>query len=281
MVTLNAHEEVVMNTPVTWQLFDGCAVGYDEYRPRYPKEVFGILSQYHTAPAPIRSAVDVGAGTGIFSRQLMEAMPSLEKLTCIDANSDMAAIAKERSASFGGLDVQVGFAEKLPLADRSCDLVAAATSANWFDRPLFYQEAARVLKPSGTLLLLQNNHRYWESAFLDDFYSFQERHIPEYRRGHYSDSLGGYGKADFETELRSRSDLLAVERHNVEWREAVSANQFRGYCYSMSHLKKAIDRSGAVAIAQEIDALLERHQDASGDVAVEWLSDIVLSRARL
>lgn len=278
-MTLNAPEKVVMNTSKTWQLFDGCAVGYDEYRPRYPEEVFGILSRYHLAYAPLRTALDVGAGTGIFSRQLMAAVPSIEKLTCIEANSDMAALAKERSASFGGLDVLVGFAEKLPLPDRSCDLVSAATSANWFDRPLFYREAARVLKPSGTLLLLQNNHRYWESAFLDDFYSFQERHIPEYCRGHYSNFLGGYSKADFGTELRSRSDLLAVERHSVVWRQTVSANQFRGYCYSMSHIKKAIDRSSAVAIAQEIDALLERHQSASGDVAVEWLTDIVLSRA--
>ncbi|OPY94402.1 hypothetical protein A5906_13855 [Bradyrhizobium sacchari] len=211
----------------------------------------------------------------------MQAVPSIVKLTCIDANSDMATIAKERSTGFNGLDVKVGFAEKLPLPDGSCDLVAAATSANWFDRPLFFGEATRVLKPSGTLLLLQNNHRYWESAFLDDFYSFQERHIPGYRRGYYSDSVGGYGKADFETELRSRPDLTAVERHNVEWCQTVSADQFRGYCHSMSHMKKAIDRSGAAAIAQEIDALLERHQNASGDVAVEWLTDIVLSRARL
>ncbi|KRQ89838.1 class I SAM-dependent methyltransferase [Bradyrhizobium valentinum] len=272
--------EVVMNNPVTWQLYDGCAVGYDEYRPKYPEDVFGILSCYHVAPAPLRSAADVGAGTGIFSRQLMESVPSLERLTCIEANSDMAAIAKQRSATFGGLEVLVGFAENVPLPDRSCDLVTAATSANWFDRPRFYEEAARVLKPSGTLLLLQNKHRYWESAFLDDFYSFQERHIPGYCRGHYSDFTGGYGKAGFEAELRSRSDLVAVERHKVEWCQTITANQFRGYCYSMSNIRKAIDQSGVATIAQEIDALLERHQDASGDVAVEWLTDIVLGRAR-
>ncbi|MGY8685113.1 class I SAM-dependent methyltransferase [Bradyrhizobium sp. UFLA05-153] len=268
-----------MNKPITWELYDGRAIGYDEYRPKYPEDIFGILSRYHAGPAPIRSAADVGAGTGIFSRQLMESMPSIERLTCVDANSDMAEIAKQRSATFGGFEVLVGFAENLPLPDRSCDLVTAATSAHWFDRPLFYQEATRVLKRSGTLLLLQNNHRYWKSAFLDDFYSFQERHIPEYCRGHYSDFSGSYAKVDFETELRSRSDLIAVERNKLEWCQTVTANQFRGYCYTMSHIKKAIDRSGAAAIAQDIDALLERHQNSSGDVAVEWLTDIVLSRA--
>ncbi|WP_213290619.1 class I SAM-dependent methyltransferase [Bradyrhizobium sp. sGM-13] len=267
-----------MNNPMTWQLYDGCAVGYDAYRPKYPEDVFGILSRYHVAPAPLRSAADVGAGTGIFSRQLMESVPSIERLTCIEANSDMAAIAKERSATFRGLDVLVGLAESLSLPDRSCDLVTAATSAHWFDRPLFYDEAARVLKPSGTLLLVQNRHRYWESAFLDDFASFQERHFPGFRRGHYWDLFGTDGKADFEAELRSRSDLVAVERHKVEWCETITENQFRGYCYSMSHIKMAISQSGAAAIAQEIDALLERHQDGSGDVAVEWLTDVVLSR---
>ncbi|WP_342739972.1 class I SAM-dependent methyltransferase [Bradyrhizobium sp. B117] len=267
-----------MNTHLTWRVYDGCAVDYDEYRPRYPGDVFIILSRYHVMLAPLRSAADVGAGTGIFSRQLIESLPSIEVLTCIEANSEMAAIAKKRSANIRGLDVVVGFAENLPLPDRSCDLVTAATSANWFDRPRFYEEAARVLKPFGTLLLLQNNHRYWESAFLDDFYSFQERHIPGYSRGHYSNFTGGYGKADFEAELRSRPDLAAVERHKVEWSQTVTANQFRGYCYSMAHMKTAIDRSGAAAISKEVDALLGRHQDASGHIAIEWLTDIVLSR---
>ncbi|MCP3417863.1 class I SAM-dependent methyltransferase [Bradyrhizobium brasilense] len=268
-----------MNTPLTWRLYNGAAVGYDEYRPKYPEDVFGILSRYHVAPVPLRTAVDVGAGTGIFSRQLMELVPSIESLTCVDANSDMAAIAKERSTTFRGLDVLIGLAENLPLPDRSCDLVTAATSANWFDRPKFYDQAARVLKPSGTLLLLQNNHRYWESAFLDDFYSFQERHIPGYCRGRYSNCLGGYGKADFEAELRSRSDLVAVERHKIEWQQMITADQFRGYCYSMAHIKTAIDHSGAASIAHDIDALLERHRDGSGNVAVEWLTDVVFSRA--
>lgn len=268
-----------MNARLTWRFYDGCAAGYDEYRPRYPEDVFGILSRYHAAPGPLLSAVDVGAGTGIFSRQLMASVPSIEKLICIDANSDMAAIAKQRAAGCHDLDVLIGFAESLPLPDHSCDLVTAATSANWFDRPKFYEEAARVLKPSGTLLLLQNNHRYSESAFLDDFYGFQERHIPGYCRGHYSDCSGGYRKADFETELRSRADLVAVERHAIEWRQTVNEDQFRGYCYSMAHIKTAIDRSGAAAIAQEVNTLLDRHQDASGNVAVEWLTDIVLSRA--
>lgn len=269
-----------MNRQVTWQLYDGSAVGYDEYRPRYPERVFGILSRYHVAALPLRSAADIGSGTGIFSRQLMESVPSIETLICVEANSDMVAVAKERSSVFRGLNVLAGFAESLPLPDCFCDLVTAATSANWFDRPLFYDEAARVLKPSGTLLLLQNKHRYWESTLLDDFASFQEHHIPGYRRGLYSDFSGGYGKADFEAELRSRSDLLAVEHHRVEWRQTITANQFRGYCYSMGHIKKAIAQSGATAIAEEFDALLERHQDASGDVAVEWLTDVVLSRAK-
>ncbi|QHP67977.1 class I SAM-dependent methyltransferase [Bradyrhizobium sp. LCT2] len=267
-----------MNERVTWQLYNGAALDYDEYRPRYPHAVFEILTDYHSPLAPLRSAADIGAGTGIFSRQLMASVPSIERLTCIEPNSDMAAVAKERSATFRGLDVLAGFAEMLPLSDHSCELVTAATAANWFDRPVFYQEAARVLKPSGTLLLLQNKHRHEESAFLDDFASLQERHIPGFRRDHYSDFWGGYGKADFEAELRSRHDWGAVERYKLEWRQTMTAQQFRGYCQS-GHIKTAIARSGAVTIAKELDGLLDRHQDASGYVNVDWLTDLVLSRA--
>ncbi|WP_439397625.1 class I SAM-dependent methyltransferase [Bradyrhizobium sp. PMVTL-01] len=268
-----------MNERVTWQLYNGAALDYDEYRPRYPHAVFDILTDYHSALAPLRSAADVGAGTGIFSRQLMASVPSIERLTCIEPNCDMAAVAKERSARFRGLDVLAGFAEMLPLPDRSCELVTAATAANWFDRPLFYQEAARVLKPSGTLLLLQNKHRHEESAFLDDFVSLQERYIPGFRRDHYSDFWGSYGKADFEAELRARHDLVSVERYKLEWRQTTTAVQFRGYCQS-GHLRMAIARSGSATIAKELDVLLDRYQDASGYVIVDWLTDLVLSRAR-
>lgn len=267
-----------MNNPVTWRLYDGSAAGYDEFRPRYPEGVFDVLGRYHVASAPLRSAADVGAGTGIFSRQLMESMPNIERLICIEANSEMAAVAKQRSAAFHGLDVLLGFAETLPLPYRSCDLVTAATSAHRFDRSKFYKEVARVLKPCGTLLLLRNNHRYCESAFLEDFENFQERYIPGYRRGDYADCSGGYTKADFEAELRSRSDLIAVERHLIEWRQRITANQFRGYCYS-THVKIAIQLFGAATIARELDTLLERHQEASGTVTIEWLTDVVLSRA--
>ncbi|MGY2843679.1 SAM-dependent methyltransferase [Bradyrhizobium sp. USDA 4509] len=221
-----------MNERVTWQLYNGAALDYDEYRPSYPGAVFDILTDYHSALAPLRSAADIDAGTGIFSRQLMASIPGIERLTCIEPNREMAAVAKKRSGTFRGLDVLTGFAEKLPLQDHSCELVTAATAANWFDRPLFYLEAARVLKPSGTLLLLQNKHRHEDSAFLDDFASLQERHIPGFRRDRYPDFWGGYAKADFEAELRSRHDLVAVERYKLEWRQTTTATQFRGYRHS-------------------------------------------------
>ncbi|BBB94769.1 class I SAM-dependent methyltransferase [Bradyrhizobium elkanii] len=269
-----------MSNPATWRLYDGGAAGYDQYRPRYPEDVFDFLARYHLASAPLRSAADIGAGTGIFSRQLMKSVPTIVKLICIEANADMVAVAKERSEVFEGLEVVLGFAESLPLPDHSCDLVTAATSAHRFDRSLFYKEAARVLKPSGTLLFLRNSHRFWESAFLEDFEAFQERHIPGYRRGLYTDCTGGYAKADFEAELRAHSDLVAVERQRIEWSQAVTANQFRGYCYS-THINTAVRLSSAAVIAREIDSLLQRHQDASGNVAVKWLTDLVLSRANL
>lgn len=45
-------------------------------------------------------------------------------------------------------------AEQLPLNDGSADLVTAMSAFHWFDRPLFLQEAHRILKPGGCLALL-------------------------------------------------------------------------------------------------------------------------------
>ena len=40
------------------------------------------------------------------------------------------------------------------------DLITAATSAHWFDLPLFYSAAAKVLKPGGSIILWTHGSIY-------------------------------------------------------------------------------------------------------------------------
>jgi len=51
--------------------FDGKASLYGQYRPSYPAEYFDYLFQ-KARLKPEDAIADIGAGTGIFTRQLLE-----------------------------------------------------------------------------------------------------------------------------------------------------------------------------------------------------------------
>ena len=64
-------------------------------------------------------------------------------------------------------------AERLPVADRSVDLVVAAQAAHWFDFGRFHAECARVLAPGGAVVAWTYEKFRVDAAVdavVDDFY---------------------------------------------------------------------------------------------------------------
>ena len=109
--------------------FSGKADDYARYRPSYPTELIDYL--YETAQTD--SAADIGAGTGIFTRLLMN---KPWKVTAVEPNADML----RKILSHKDISVINGTAEHTGLPDNSVGLVAAATAFHWFDAPSFSKE---------------------------------------------------------------------------------------------------------------------------------------------
>jgi ubiquinone/menaquinone biosynthesis C-methylase UbiE len=104
------------------------------------------------APNP-RSVLDVGCGTGFLLRELAEKFAAAQVLRGIDAAPRMVEVAQSM-ASDTRLSFTVGVAEDLPYEHASFDLVVSTTSFDhWHDQRLGLAECARVLEPSGHLLL--------------------------------------------------------------------------------------------------------------------------------
>ena len=144
--------------------FLGKAELYKKYRPSYPKDFIDYL--YSIGFNKDSIIADVGAGTGIFSRLMLERS---SKVFCVEPNEDM------RNASINDLS---GFANFIPvdgndkntgLPDKSVDFVTAAQAAHWFDRQAFASECQRILKPGGKLLMVWNARDYQHEIVIKDY----------------------------------------------------------------------------------------------------------------
>ncbi len=119
--------------------FSGVSAAYAAFRPRYPDALFDFLAQ--AAPAH-DEAWDAGTGSGQAAVGLAR---HFKHVTATDASSAQI----EHATPDPRVSYRVRPAESCDLADRSVDIVTAAQALHWFDRPRFWAEARRVLRPTG------------------------------------------------------------------------------------------------------------------------------------
>lgn len=147
--------------------FTGLAAAYGRGRPDYPPQAFEAMVEGF--PRPIR-AVDVGCGTGISTRRLIE---FVDEATGVDPNREMLEAARRgtspaasgpvsRAATGAALarDSSIRWhaapAESTGLPSRSFELILAAQAFHWFDPPKALEEFHRLLVTGGRVALLWN-----------------------------------------------------------------------------------------------------------------------------
>lgn len=125
--------------------FSQVAGAYANWRPTYPEALFDAISSVVPASA---SVWEPGCGSGQATHGLGQ------RFAQVFATDPSAAQIQQHWANASAttnIRVAVEPAESTSLADQSVELVAAAQALHWFDRPRFFAECERVLRPGGVL----------------------------------------------------------------------------------------------------------------------------------
>lgn len=221
--------------------FDRGGAAYALRRPDYPGELAAWLAE--SAPGRKR-ALDVGCGTGQFTRLLADAF---DEVTGFDPSADQLAHA----AAHPRIRYVCAPAEKLDAPDACADLITAAQAAHWFDLPAFYDEARRVAAPGAVLALISYGAPQFDAALNPRFQHF------------YSQEIGPYWPAERRLVDSGYRDLTfpftEIEPPRLEIRRDWDLAALLGYIGTWSATRRA-QEAGA-------DALLERF---AADLAASW-----------
>jgi ubiquinone/menaquinone biosynthesis C-methylase UbiE len=115
----------------------------------------------HWPEAPFGDALEIGAGTGYFSLNLLQAK-AIERATATDISPGMLATLEENATRLG-LEVRTAAAEAetLPFPGESFDLVFGHAVLHHIpDLAQAFSEFHRVLRPGGTLVFCGEPSRY-------------------------------------------------------------------------------------------------------------------------
>jgi len=250
--------------------YDGIADCYERARPHYPTAALAMLSV-----RPGELVADVGAGTGIFSRQLAQSLPDA-RVIGVEPGADMRRAAEAASREVRNLSFIAGAAEELPFPDDSLALVTAATAAHWFDRPLFYAQAFRCLRADGRLAIVQNVRRWWDSPFLAAYEQLHEESVPGYGRSTFPAGGGRYAALDVADELRRDALAGEVREHAFCWRMPMTRDAFITFSLSSTITQHAIRGIGETAYLSRLAEILDRW-DSSGSFDILYVTKLVVA----
>ena len=136
----NNHDTPLYNlNPLT--RFSDKAENYTKYRPVYPDAVIDQILENFTLPI---TAADIGAGTGISSRQLASRGVNV---IAIEPNAAM----RNAASNHQGIEWKNGTAEATNLPEASVDLITCFQAFHWFNPQPTLTEFRRILKPNGRL----------------------------------------------------------------------------------------------------------------------------------
>ena len=159
---------------------------YTRFRPGYPDD---LVTALFADPADGATAViaDIGSGSGIFTRKLLERGA---RVYAVEPNAAMRIAAERDLREYDNFVSIDGDAGDTGLGENSVDLITAAQAFHWFNNLETLAEFQRILRPGGRLALIWNKRRL-NRPFQKVYDTILREYAPEYGKVNHMNLTDG------------------------------------------------------------------------------------------
>ena len=123
---------------------------YASARPPFHPRIIERIRQRLEIIAPLERARDAACGTGQSTRPLRAIARQI-------VGTDQSRAMLSTTQQDDGISYVAARAEQQPWTNETFDLITVALAFHWFDRPAFLDEARRILRPNGWLIIYNNS----------------------------------------------------------------------------------------------------------------------------
>jgi SAM-dependent methyltransferase len=156
--------------------FTGRAAAYVKNRVGYTREAIEcVIARANLDGRQI--VADLGAGTGLMTRPLLE---HARIVYAVEPADDMRAAAEEALGSNPKFRSVAGTAEETGLAHESIDVIACGNAFHYFDPLRARNEADRILRADGRVVLLFHDWPEVPGGFTKSYLSFLQSVTPRH-----------------------------------------------------------------------------------------------------
>jgi SAM-dependent methyltransferase len=240
-------------------LFGGVACEYDAARPAYPDALLDALG-----PVANLRVLDVGAGTGLATRPLIERGALV---VAIEPEAKLLARAVEHTPNLAAM---IADGARLPLRDRCVDLVCFAQSWHWLHPDTRTGELARVLRPGGRWAVWWSHARADGEQWFDGHWRTIEHACPGVSRTQRDTDWGLTVAAD------GRFDV--ADRVAIPWRRTVTVDEWMLDQASHSYIAALPTKDRRRLLNELRNIVQNRFPDGTMAVPYEtWLSTAMIA----
>ncbi|MDB5115506.1 MAG: class SAM-dependent methyltransferase [Mucilaginibacter sp.] len=250
--------------PAPTQRFSNRVENYVKFRPGYPDEAISFLVK--EAKLSIHSVIaDVGSGTGIFTRLLLDQGFTVY---AVEPNDAMRESAGKQLHTYPNFHSVNGTAELTTLSNHSIDLVVCAQAFHWFDQQKTKIEFKRILNPNGLVALIWNNRQIDIDEFAIAYELLLQQQGSDYKEVNHRNITD----VDFSNFFKNGKYQLA-KYTNVQ---VFDEDGLVGRAFSSSYIPPKDTEAGAVFL-EALKQLFAQYQ-VEGTVNFQYQTEVYLGK---